>query len=189
MFKAPLQTFSLVLLILPSRALPRTQSTSCSVFTLLCSLVLCLSGVHQCFLDTFVSIFSAGKTLCSTMDRECMFQKFHQTTVSSDFTRGYMLLFGTLTFTNQGICNFVNILMMDLMGNLIKKQVELARKKAALESISDSDQNILFYVCGFIARSLRKRYIRSKSVCPKKKQCLAKPVLKSNDMIWIYIIL
>lgn len=78
---------------------------------------------------------------------------------------------------------------MDLMGNLIKEQVELARKKAALESISDSDQNILFYVCGFIARSLRKRYIISKSVCPKKKQCLAKPVLKSNDMIWIYIIL
>lgn len=80
MIKAPLQTFSLVLLILPSRALPRTQSTSCSVFTLLCSLVLCLSGVHQFFLDTFVSIFSAGKTLCSTMDRE----RVHVSEVSSD---------------------------------------------------------------------------------------------------------
>lgn len=110
-----------------------------SEITSLCSVVLCLSGVHQFFLDTFVSIFSVGRTLCSTMDRECMFQKFHQISVSSDFTRGYMLLLGTLTFTNQGICNFVNILMMELMGNLIKEQVKLARKKAALEHESISD--------------------------------------------------
>lgn len=76
---------------------------------------------------------------------------------------------------------------MDLIGNLIKEQVKLARKKAALEheSISDSDQNILYYVCEFIARSLRKRYIRSKSVSQKKKECLEKFVLKSPNSTFI----
>ena len=158
-----------------------------SEVTLLSRVVLCLSGVHQFFLDTFMTVFSVGRTLCSTLDREYMFQKYHQTTVSADFTCGYMLLFGTLTFTSQGICNFVNILLMELMGNLIKERAESALKKAASEheTISDSDQNILFYVCGFIARSLKKRYSRSKSACPKKKKCLEKLVLKSPNSTFI----
>lgn len=109
-------------------------------------MVLCLSGVHQFFLDTFTTVFSVGKTLCSTLDREYMFQKFHQTTVSADFTRGYMLLFGTLTFTSQGICNFVNILLMELMGNLIKERAESALKKAASEHETISDFCFMFVV-------------------------------------------
>lgn len=75
-----------------------------------------------------------------------MFQKFHQTTVSADFTRGYMLLFGTLTFTSQGICNFVNILLMELMGNLIKERAESALKKAASEHETISDFCFMFVV-------------------------------------------
>lgn len=73
-----------------------------SEVTLLSRVVLCLSGVHQFFLDTFMTVFSVGRTLCSTLDREYMFQKYHQTTVSADFTFGYMLLFGTLTFYQSG---------------------------------------------------------------------------------------
>uniref|UniRef100_A0A8W8LN60 Uncharacterized protein n=1 Tax=Magallana gigas TaxID=29159 RepID=A0A8W8LN60_MAGGI len=57
-----------------------------SEVTLLCRVVLCLSGVHQFFLDTFMTVFSVERTLCSTLDREYMFQMFHQTTVSADFT-------------------------------------------------------------------------------------------------------
>uniref|UniRef100_A0A8W8LT55 Uncharacterized protein n=1 Tax=Magallana gigas TaxID=29159 RepID=A0A8W8LT55_MAGGI len=131
-----------------------------SEVTLLCRVVWCLSGVHQFFLDTFMTVFSVKRILCSRLDREYMFQKFHQTT---------------------GIFNFVNILLMELMGNLIKERAESALKKAASEheTISDSDQNILFYVCSLIARSLKKRYSRSKSACPKKKKCQEKLVLKS----------
>lgn len=99
---------------------------------LFCTVVMCLSGVHQFLLHTFLSV-SVKRTLCITLDREYMFRKFHQTTVSADFTRDFMLLFGTFTFTSQGICNFLNILMTDRMGNLIKEQVELALKKTALE--------------------------------------------------------
>lgn len=65
-----------------------------------------------------------------SLDREYMFQKFHQTRLSVAFTCGYMRLLGTLTFPGQGICDFVYILMMDLIGNLIKKRVKKGFKNA-----------------------------------------------------------
>ncbi|XP_061169462.1 uncharacterized protein LOC133178777 [Saccostrea echinata] len=154
---------------------PMHQLFGDSEVTKLCRVVMCLSGVHKFFLDIFTDIFSVGKTLCSTLDREYMFQKFHQTRVSDDFIRGYMLLFATLTFTGQAtcICDFLNILMMELIGNLISEQVKRGLKNAVAEQerISDSDQCILFYICGFNVRSLRKRYLKVKSVCPQKQQC------------------
>lgn len=63
-----------------------------------------------------------------------MIQRFHQSTVSADFIRDYMLLFGTFTFTNQGICYFVNILMMDFMGEPYMEQLELAPRKLHLNT-------------------------------------------------------
>jgi hypothetical protein len=151
--------------------------------SLLCNVVLRLPDILQFFLQNFLQIFSADTNLCSAADRELLFTRFHQTRLSKKFTHGYMLLLGTLTVSTQGICHFVNVLMMELIANVLKEQVRIGLQNSAKEhdKISHSDQSILFYICGFIARSLRKRYHRVKSMCVLKKQCIDGLVLKTAN--------
>jgi hypothetical protein len=72
---------------------------------------------------------------------------------------------------------------MELIANVLKEQVRIGLQNSAKEhdKISHSDQSILFYICGFLARSLRKHYHRVKSMCVFKKQFKDGLVLKTAN--------
>lgn len=132
----------------------------------------------------FLDVFSVGSNLCSVSDREAIFQHLHQTRLGDSFTLGYMKLLGTLTFSTKTLCHFVQTFMMELMANLIKEQVKVAKSVSTKEQegLSDQDQSILYYICGFIIRRLSKRY---QTKCSSKRQCIQRLKLKAQNSTFV----
>lgn len=104
--------------------------------------------------------------------------------LSDSFTLGYMKPLGTLIFSTKTLCHFVQTFMMELMANLIKEQVKVAKSVSTKEQegLSDQDQSILYYICGFIIRRLSKRY---QTKCSSKRQCIQRLKLKTPNSTFV----
>ena len=62
-------------------------------------------------------------------------------------------------------------MLMNSVTVLTTLQIDLLQKSTASseESISNADQNVLFYISGYIIRALKKRYMKQKSTHSKQK--------------------
>lgn len=70
------------------------------------------------------------------------------------------------------------------MANLIKEQVKVAKSVSTKEQegLSDQDQSILCYICGFIIRRLSKGY---QTKCSSKRQCIQRLKLKTPNSTFV----
>lgn len=70
------------------------------------------------------------------------------------------------------------------MANLSKEQVKVAKSVSTKEQegLSDQDQSILYYICGFIIRRLSKRY---QTKCSSKRQCIQRLKLKTPNSTFV----
>lgn len=92
--------------------------------------------------------------------------------------------FRNIDLSTKTLCHFVQTFMMELMANLIKEQVKVAKSVSTKEQegLSDQDQSILYYICGFIIRRLSKRY---QTKCSSKRQCIQRLKLKAQNSTFV----
>ncbi|KAK3105408.1 hypothetical protein FSP39_024572 [Pinctada imbricata] len=108
--------------------------------------------MHKLFLQVGVSVSSA-------LERETLFQHFHRMRCDkSTMTEIQEAFASESTLTNRTVNNFLQILLMELIGQILSEcyQQEVKQATDVKESMSQNDRQILYYIAGYIVRSLRK---------------------------------
>ncbi|KAJ8307581.1 hypothetical protein KUTeg_014867 [Tegillarca granosa] len=121
---------------------------------------------HYLLLNRYQQIFIASTVNISLLaDREKLFNEFHKMRLSSELHESCLKTFSESNCSESEIINFVQWFLLDLINELLVQQLKAEQKKSSDShgELSDNDQRILFYICGFIIRSIKKRYLRSKS--------------------------
>jgi len=72
------------------------------------------------------------------------------------------LLHFFLQHSKNTVNNFLQLIFEDIVGEILVHQTTIAKDNADKEQsmISDNDQSILYYIAGYILRSLHKKYLR-----------------------------
>lgn len=147
------------------------------------------SKIAQCsrnnkeFCDEFEALImdvfkdnSAG----SSNEREKIFNKIHimrtDQKVVKKLTCTLKNSVGSTTFSDREINNFIQVFVLDLIGEIFKGLVNLAKTTSEVksESISDNDTKVIFYISGYIIQALQKKYckLKNKAIREKKMELL-----------------
>ncbi|VDI24256.1 Hypothetical predicted protein [Mytilus galloprovincialis] len=120
--------------------------------------------VKTFFYDLFREIFNSNPNLSLNHDRELFFTKFHALRLSSSIDKGYTDHFSQNGFTPLDNKNFIQIVMLELINQLLSQQTIQEQKSSDINhsELSENDQNILYYICGYIIRACEKRYSKLK---------------------------
>lgn len=121
------------------------------------------------FKDLFVDIFNTNSNLCLSHDREVIFAKLHQVRLSEKVSNINKIM--DVKYSEMDIQNFVQMLLLELVNQLLYQQVKHEKKNSEVQqsTITENDQNVLFYITGYVIRSCTKRYNRLKNTnCDKE---------------------
>ncbi|CAG2199464.1 unnamed protein product [Mytilus edulis] len=90
--------------------------------------------------------------------------EFHALRLSSSIDKGYTDHFSQNGFTPLDNKNFIQIVMLELINQLLSQQTIQEQKSSDINhsELSENDQNILYYICGYIIRACEKRYSKLK---------------------------
>ncbi|XP_052806546.1 uncharacterized protein LOC128235790 [Mya arenaria] len=134
----------------------------------------------------FLSIFSVivclnNMTLASC--RETMYRKVHEFRLCNIAKMKYEDLFLQAGCNlKDGVNTFVQIFSVEIIGELIKTKLE-KKMMCSKTKVSDRDQEILYYICGYIAKSLQKKYLKIKNDAKRQLRlsCIEILVNKTAD--------
>lgn len=139
--------------------------------------------IEKFFFTIFLSIFKTESNLSLAHDRECFFSNFHSARLSKSLQEGHKQLFSSFKFTESAIRNFIQVLMLELVNQVLSEQTKSYQQHAekAQATLSDSDQSLLFYIS-----ACEKRYNNCKSQNKATKlQCIERLKLSSDISTFI----
>ena len=88
-------------------------------------------------------------------------------------------------FSRIDINNFLQVFLLDLVGEVFRQLVKSATAKSQniSESVSDNDSTVLYYIAGFIIGALQKRYskLRNASVREEKLDNLRELTSRNSE--------
>ncbi|XP_062597802.1 uncharacterized protein LOC134259219 [Saccostrea cucullata] len=147
----------------------------------------------QEFLDSFfvnhlTDIFSLN--LCHNLSREVFYTKLHALRLSAILQRDCVKEFieRGCTEKSEDIVNFLQTYILNLPCEIVNTLLEQNKTVSEQQSkeLSQNDQQILFYICGFIVRSLKKKSFRKKKEDRDERlQMLEKLTCEKNNSSFI----
>ena len=95
-------------------------------------------------------------------DREQIFRRLHKQRNDSDVMETVRNLLPGVTVETMRL--FIQLIFEDIVGELLTEQLKIGKtcSQKNHEAITENDQSILYYIAGYIVRSLKKKYHR----CP-----------------------
>ena len=101
-------------------------------------------------------------TLTSLLVTTEIFRRLHKQRNESDVMETVRNLLPGVTV--ETIRLFIQLIFEDIVGELLTEQLKIGKKCSQKnhEAITENDQSILYYIAGYIVRSLKKKYQR----CP-----------------------
>lgn len=126
----------------------------------LCSVVQGSTDINNFLYQTFCNIVSTSTDITLGTDREQLFRRLHKTRISQSIREEFASFF--LQHSKNTVNNFLQLIFEDIVGEILVHQTTIAKDNADKEQsmISNNDQSILYYIAGYILRSLRKKYLR-----------------------------
>lgn len=143
------------------------------------------SVVRQFYNGLICDIYESTKSNASNPSaRELLFNRLHLKRIDPNVQLQCCNLFLQVdkSLDMISINNFSQLVMIDLIGEMCKAQTAFLQKKSdqQQETISDNDQTVLFYICGYLIKSLTRRYGRCRGK-PEQLQCIQSFVASGAD--------
>lgn len=136
--------------------------------------------------DYFYTKFSGIVVDCNvskSSEAVAMFTKLHKFRLDEISHRDlYAMLPGC---SEESIMDFCQMFSLEIIGEIARVRLEKEKKQTNMcaETVSENDQSILYYISGYIIRSLKKRYsnIKDKLKRDSKLKCVERMTQESGS--------
>ena len=101
------------------------------------------------------------------VDSSQLFKNAHQLRLNIDFINGFSDIIVqnmTMEIPAKFLKRFVQHFLTKFIASFLKRKAELidTHKELEVETLSDNDNQVIFYICGYIIHALKKRYYKIK---------------------------
>ena len=135
----------------------------------LCSFL--LVHLHSAFLD---------------VDSAKLLKNAHQVRLNIDFINGFSDIIVQNMTTEvpvRFLKRFVQHFLTKFIASFLKRKAQLidTHKELTVEALTDNDNQVIFYICGYIIHALKKRYYKIKKHCKRDRLLSLLDNLRSTD--------
>ena len=125
-------------------------------------------------------------TFASSAESSDFLKSTHRLRLNATFVNGFVdfiLRNLTLQIPNKFLNRFVQHFITAFTKSFFTRKAELvdSQREIQPEALSDNDNHVIFYICGYIIHALRKRYYRIKNQSKRQKLLMSLDSLKSMD--------
>ena len=141
--------------------------------------------IRDKFSNVFHELFvNNGSHVSLSMEREAFFQKLHRMRTSPEVMSDIVSLFLSVGCKQSeiDIRNVIQMIFLELVGEIFRVRLDFEKRQSVIiqKELTANDQSVLFYIAGYIIRSLTRRYYKLKNRDTRVEDCLKDLVVHSK---------